>query len=79
VRASKAIEILSSVVSEFDRKEELQRALEVFKVRLLAAEEKETHEFMAAAKFVSFSHYDFESDILAIDDLIEELEDRGLL
>lgn len=79
MRASKAIEILSSVVSEFDRKEELQRALEVFKVRLTAAEEKEKEAFIEAAHFVSFDHYDFKSSILALDDLMEELKDRGLL
>jgi hypothetical protein len=79
VKAEQAIAIFRGLISEFDRKEELERAFQVFKVRAIEAEEKEGNLFIQAAKFVSFSHSDYESDILALDDLIEELEDRKLL
>ena len=79
MKAQQVIAIFEALIPEFKRKEELERALEVFKIALLAAEKKETNAFMEAAKFVSFSHYDYESNILAMSDLIEELEDRGLL
>jgi hypothetical protein len=79
VKAQQAIAIFRSLISEFDRKEELERAFQVFQARVTEAEEREGNLFIQAAKFVSFSHYDFESDILALDDLIEELEDRKLL
>jgi hypothetical protein len=79
VKAQQAIAIFRGLISEFDRKEELQRAFQVFQARAIEAEEREENLFIQAAKFVSFSHYDFDSDILALDDLIEELEDRKLL
>jgi hypothetical protein len=79
VRVEQAIAIFRSLISEFDRKEELERAFQVFQARVTEAEEREGNLFIQAAKFVSFSHYDFESDILALDDLIEELKDRKLL
>jgi hypothetical protein len=79
VKAQQAIAIFRSLISEFDRKEELERAFQVFQARVTEAEDREGNLFIQAAKFVSFSHYDFDSDILALDDLIEELEDRKLL
>ena len=78
MKAQEVITIFEDLIPEFTRKEELKRALEVFKLNILAAEKKETSLFMEAAKFVSFEN-DYGQRILHWSDLVEELEDRQLL
>lgn len=78
MKAQEAITIFEDLIPEFTRKDELKRALEVFKLNILAAEKKETSLFMEAAKFVSFEN-DYGQRILHWSDLVEELEDRQLL
>jgi hypothetical protein len=75
VNAATAIKVLESIVSEFDRKEELERALGVFKKRIVAAEEKETSLFMEAVEFVKFEDRN-DQVILGYQDLIDEIEFR---
>lgn len=79
MKAETAISLFEELIPKFTRREELERAFEVFKRNILAAEKKETAAFLEAAEFVSFTHYDFESKILAMSDLLEELEERKLL
>lgn len=77
MKAQEAIAIFEELLPWFKRKDELERAFEVFKLNILEAEKKETSLFLEAAKFVSFEN-DYGQRILHWNDLIEELEDRNL-
>ena len=77
MKAQEAIAIFEELLPWFKRKDELERAFEVFKLNILEAEKKETSIFLEAAKFVSFEN-DYGQRILHWNDLIEELEDRNL-
>jgi len=77
VKAQEAIAIFEELLPWFKRKDELERAFEVFKLNIIEAEKKETSLFLEAAKFVSFEN-DYGQRILHWNDLMEELEDRLL-
>ena len=77
MKAQEAIAIFEELLPWFKRKDELERAFEVFKLNIIEAEKKETSLFLEAAKFVSFEN-DYGQRILHWNDLMEELEDRLL-